>query len=170
MQKKCNRCEQEKSIEMFHKHSGTKDGKRSICKSCDRNTCSTYQQKTKSKHQKQWRLNNLRRARQLAIKASKKRRLEFPWEQHYYMAKNRCTVKTRPAYRFYGARGIKFELTMGEVRMLWFRDDAHLLKKPSIDRIDSKGNYVWENCRFIEQNENCRKGNKLKAKEGVTNG
>lgn len=42
--------------------------------------------------------------------------------------------------------------------MLWERDRAWLLKRPSIDRIDPDGHYEVRNCRFIELSENSRRG------------
>lgn len=52
---------------------------------------------------------------------------------------------------------IKNRITVQELEQLWFRDKAWRLKKPSIDRIDPRGDYVFENCRFIEHVENSRR-------------
>ena len=86
-----------------------------------------------------------------------KRRNEFPWELHYYHARQRCTNIGRNDYKFYGAKGIKFLLTKDEVKELWFRDKAYLLTKPSIDRLDDKGHYEFSNCQFIELRDNIIK-------------
>lgn len=75
------------------------------------------------------------------------------WLHHYEMARYRCNA-INGAY--YGR--IKFFITSKEVKYLWFRDKAYLLKHPSIDRIDNNGNYTLENCRFIELGENARRG------------
>ena len=53
---------------------------------------------------------------------------------------------------------IKVEkLSIQEVKTLWFRDRAYLLKQPSIDRIDGNGDYVFTNCRFIEMEDNRKR-------------
>lgn len=52
-------------------------------------------------------------------------------------------------------RGLICTLTKDEIKKLWFRDKAHLLKYPSLDRKDSRSGYYYENCRFIELYENC---------------
>lgn len=56
-------------------------------------------------------------------------------------------------------KGLEHTLKIKDFRDLWFRDKAYLLKKASIDRIDSKKGYIKENCRYIELSENCRLGN-----------
>lgn len=72
-----------------------------------------------------------------------------PWYKHYIEAKKRM----RPG-RPYHRRGLVFEITILDVKELWFRDKAYLLKKPSIDRIDGSIGYKKENCRFIEYERN----------------
>jgi len=85
--------------------------------------------------------------------------LEKPWRSHYFNAKNRCTNKNNQDYKTYGGRGIKFLLTMDEIKELWIRDRAFSLHRATIDKIDNNGNYEFSNCRFIEQSENSTKGN-----------
>lgn len=84
-------------------------------------------------------------------------RKENPWLMAYTNAKQRCNNPKNPKYKNYGAKGIKFELTIEEIKKLWFRDKAYLLTKPSIDRLDSKKNYTYENCQFIEHRINSSK-------------
>ena len=38
---------------------------------------------------------------------------------------------------------------------MWFRDKAHNLKKPSIDRIDNDGDYEYNNSRNLNINSSC---------------
>ncbi len=40
---------------------------------------------------------------------------------------------------------------------LWIRDKAGKMKRPSIDRINSGGNYTLNNCRFIELSANIHR-------------
>lgn len=72
----------------------------------------------------------------------------------WYGINHRCNNPKRPAYKYYGAKGIKNEITIAELYYLWIRDHAHLMDCPSIDRIYSKQNYTLKNCRFIEMKEN----------------
>lgn len=76
----------------------------------------------------------------------------------------RCNNPKDKAYGRYGARGIKNFLSLEDLIYLWKRDKADTLKQPSIDRIDSKGNYTLENCRFIEMTENCSVYTSIKNK------
>lgn len=87
----------------------------------------------------------------------------YPWLRSYHAAKSRC--KKNPAYV---RKGIKFLMTQEDFKFLWFRDKGYSLSRPSIDRIDCNGNYVLNNCRFIEliQNikESCRNPRFIVAK------
>lgn len=74
--------------------------------------------------------------------------------------KDRCNNPKNHAYKYYGGRGIKCLITLEEVEFLWQRDNANLMNKPSIDRINNDGDYTFENCRFIELKENVKKGSK----------
>jgi hypothetical protein len=78
------------------------------------------------------------------------------WLLHWRWARERCQRVNAPNYRFYGAIGIKFFLTKQQIHLLWLRDRAYNLKQPSLDRVDSKGDYEFFNCRFIEHSENSR--------------
>ena len=81
-----------------------------------------------------------------------------PWYRCYQSIVQRCENTKCRGYRFYGGRGIECRVTQYDVQAAWFRDKAWLLKRPSIDRIDSDGHYEYDNIRFIELSENCRKG------------
>lgn len=88
------------------------------------------------------------------LKKHKKYMKEHGWLSHYYDAKRRCTKSNRKDYPRYGGKGIKFLMTSEDFKFLWFRDKAYEMTKPSIDRINNKGNYELSNCRFIENVEN----------------
>src|SRR3990167_8424445 len=70
----------------------------------------------------------------------------------------RCTNPSNPAFSRYGQKGISVGITLEELIYLWVRDRASLLRQPSLDRINNDGNYTLDNCRFIELEENSRKG------------
>lgn len=99
-----------------------------------------------------------------------------PWNNSFSSAKGRCNNTKHPRYPTYGGRGIRFLLTFGEMKVLWFKAEAWKMKQATIDRINPDGNYTMENCRFLEMSENvsrkrnpytliprpthCRKGHK----------
>jgi hypothetical protein len=93
------------------------------------------------------------------IESNKRFKVEHPWHKHYGNAKSRCN----PKGKYYGR--VKFLMTLEEFRTLWFRDKAFLLNKPSIDRIDNNGDYVFDNCRFIELSENMKRPKIPRSKE-----
>ena len=162
-QKYCHRCERNKSTDEFFDHLDSPDGKKSICKACCRDTSRAWEAKNRShisNWQREWRLKNRKRLRAKGREQQKSRREQKPWEMSYYMARARCTNKGWAGYQRYGARGIKFRLTMGEIIIMWVRDQAELMLRPSIDRIDPDKNYVWSNCRFIELAINSRRAMK----------
>lgn len=80
--------------------------------------------------------------------------IENPWLRTLNNIKQRCENKNNTRYYQYGERGIKCLITANELKELWFRDKAYLMKRPSIDRIDNDGNYEFSNCRFLEFKEN----------------
>ena len=77
-----------------------------------------------------------------------------PWYSVYCDVKTRCNNLNFIGYKYYGGRGIKCEITLEEVKKLWFRDKAYLMKKPSINRIKNEKNYKIDNCEFIELSKN----------------
>ena len=87
-------------------------------------------------------------------------RKKNPWHTSVWGSKQRCNNKNNPKYKYYGEKGIKFLITFQEVKMLWERDNAKEMGKPSLDRINSEGNYEVNNCRFIELAVNSSRHNK----------
>lgn len=74
----------------------------------------------------------------------------------FYGARGRCFYKTPRNLKSYIGRGIKFLLTFDELHRIWDRDMASKMKKPSLHRINSFGNYEFKNCKFIEWEKHIR--------------
>lgn len=89
---------------------------------------------------------------ELRKKSARFRKL-YPWVNSFYNAKYRCLYPNKN----YSDRGIKILMNKEDFKELWFRDKAYLMKKPTVDRIDNDGNYIKNNCRFIEHAENIRR-------------
>ena len=67
---------------------------------------------------------------------------------------HRCGNPDDKKYKNYGGKGIKIRMNKNDLIFLWNRDKAHMMKQPSIDRINSNGHYEIKNCRFVEMREN----------------
>ena len=104
------------------------------------------------------------RCRSCLREARRKYRALNPWYGHLHGIQSRCACPSANDYKYYGGKGIKCFLGMKEVKELWFRDKAHEMKSPSVDRIDPQGHYEKNNCRFLELSENCRRA---RLKKGV---
>lgn len=139
----CSLCKELKPVSIFNKASNSKDGLDGRCRPC----------------YLEYRRKNYIKTQSARKSYAIKRRLKFPWEPFYYGARIRCNNPKDIHYPKYGAKGIKFLMSMDEVRQIWLRDKAWDMKRPSIDRINNKGHYEISNCRFIELSENSRKGN-----------
>ena len=86
--------------------------------------------------------------------SQRKYNADHKWLRTYYQIKYRCTNPSYRNYRLYGGKGIKSLITKEELKELWIRDKAHLMKRPSIDRLNPDGHYTKENCRYIELSVN----------------
>ena len=80
-----------------------------------------------------------------------------PWYKTWNSVHHRCNDKTHSNYKRYGAVGIKNLMSANDFKTLWFRDKAYNMKRPSIDRIDTSGNYELSNCRYLELPDNIRR-------------
>ena len=130
----CTKCNKRKPLSKFYKSKFGKYGVYSICKKC----CSKIYQKNKQKIQKR----------------QTKYYKNFPWKYTLINIKARCNNVNHIYFKYYGGRGIKCLITEEELKKLWIRDKAWLLKQPSIDRIDNNGNYTYTNCQYIERIKN----------------
>ena len=95
-----------------------------------------------------------------ATEYGKKYREEHPWMKTLQNIRQRCYYKLDKKYKYYGDKGIECFVTMKDLKYLWFRDKAYLMKQPSIDRINGKKHYSLNNCQFIEMAVNRKKRNK----------
>lgn len=77
-----------------------------------------------------------------------------PWARTIKCVRQRCNYKKKDNYYNYGGKGIKCLLTEKQCEELWIRDEAYKMTNPSIDRIDTTGNYSIYNCRYIELLDN----------------
>jgi len=119
--------------------------KMKICKKC--NIEKEYNEF--SKHR-----NVCRQCRREESYASRRKKYKArPWTKTFDTAYKRCNAKTHN----YFIRGIKFLLSEQDLKFLWQRDSADKLKKPSIDRINPRGNYELDNCRMIELTANIKR-------------
>jgi len=84
---------------------------------------------------------------------------EHKWIITHSSIKYRCENLKDVSHKCYAGKGIKCLISAEELKSLWFRDRAYLMNKPSIDRIDNNGNYIFNNCKYIELSENIKKGN-----------
>jgi len=165
--KNCRICGLFKSMREFNKKSDSRDGYRNDCKECRKKYRIENREiiiKKKLKYYKENRNTILkkssiyRKINKLQIsKLRKIRHKKQPWKKTFSHIKQRCNNKKCEFYKYYGGRGITCLITEEEIKQLWFRDKAYLLKKPSIDRKDNNGNYTFDNCQFIERVENTAK-------------
>lgn len=96
----------------------------------------------------EWAKNNKERVLKLHQEWVKR----IPWVRTYRSIVSRCH-----SHKFYIDRNIKCKIRPVELKELWFRDEAFKMKKPTIDRIDNKGDYIKDNCRYIELSENLER-------------
>ena len=84
-------------------------------------------------------------------------RTESPWLSHLNNAKARCSNPNNKDYKYYGGKGVRMLLTPLEIEILYKIANSDKMERPSIDRINSNGDYHFGNCRFIEWSENIRR-------------
>jgi len=79
-----------------------------------------------------------------------------PWVRIYSICKQRCCNPNNDAYHDYGGKGIKFLLTSSDIKVLWFRDKAYLMKRPCLSRFNHNKDYKISNVRFLPKAEHTR--------------
>ena len=150
--KQCTKCKIFKEYREFNLKKSAKDGVRSHCILCRKNDYQNNKIKILKKA-KIYRQNNKIKI----AKRKKEHHKKYPLKRIFMQIKDRCNNTKRKDYKYYGGRGIQCLITEKEIKKLWFRDKAYLMKRPSIDRRDNDGDYCLENCRFIEQSLNSKK-------------
>ncbi len=158
----CIICKIKKPIKAFYSYLA--NGKTlilmSYCKECHKikNKANVKKYRETEKHRETHRIqarNYYQKNKKKLFKITKKYNKEYliahPWIKTYKHIMNRCYYNKNSSYC---KKGIENYLTVADLKYLWFRDKAYLLKKPSIDRKNSKGNYTIKNCRYIELKAN----------------
>lgn len=116
-----------------------------------------YYQNNKEKIKKrarEWQQKNKKKFHKYQKEYQRKRYSTYPWLRTFKNVRQRCTYIKDKKFKYYGGKGIKCLITKNEIKYLWHRDNANLMKHPSIDRKNVKGDYTLENCQFIEMEEN----------------
>ncbi len=147
MLKKCPKCNIEKELDQFHKNKNTKDGFYCYCKECVKQFQFENKEKIKKRRQEYY---------QTILKPLREKNPEI------YLLKSindRCNNLNTPGYKYYGAKGIENDLTEEDIVFLMIRDNYDQIKRPSIERKNSKGHYTLDNCEFIDRGENTARRN-----------
>jgi hypothetical protein len=76
----------------------------------------------------------------------------YPWVKTYRTIGSRCST-----HQFYVKQGIRARITVTELKRLWFRDKAYLMKHPTIDRKNRDRDYTFTNCQYIELKDNLKR-------------
>lgn len=84
----------------------------------------------------------------------------------------RCENPRHTSYRWYGGKNIKNFLTLDDLKILWHRDGAANMTKPSIDRESATDNYEFSKCCFRELADNQKRGwaNKAARAQAIQDG
>lgn len=132
--KYCTKCGVEKFLCDFNHNKNKKDGHESRCRAC---------------------------------RADDNRDLvrRFPWIKTKKHIRNRCKNPKHRSFKQYGGRipPIKDQISVAELKKLWFRDEADRMKYPSIDRSDPDDHYRYANCFYAEGKENYSRVRRRRA-------
>ena len=132
--KLCRKCNQNKPTSEFY------PSYPSQCKAC-------HYPRTLLRHRKNPKIIEQRRGY----------REKYPWLATLLKINYRCNDPKCVSYKYYGGKGIKNLLTLKDLKLMWIRDNADKMKKPSIDRVDSNLDYKIDNCRYIEHSDNVKR-------------
>ena len=84
-----------------------------------------------------------------------KYRLEHPWVDTFVYIVQRCTNPNNDRYDQYKNR--RGNITVEQLRELWFECKAYLMDEPEIDRIDNDDVYTKSNLQYIEKSDHILK-------------
>jgi len=84
-----------------------------------------------------------------------KYRLEHSWVDTFVYIVQRCTNPNNDRYEQYKNR--RGNITVEQLRELWFECKAYLMDEPEIDRIDNEGVYTKSNLQYIEKSDHILK-------------
>ena len=116
-----------------------------------------------------WRLRNKSKLREINRRYARKHRQQIneytriyrqrrysaePWCRTFDGIRCRLRQARRGRYKQLRYVGIQMLMTREDLKSLWIRDNAALMKNPSIDRINPDGDYRLDNCRYLEMKEN----------------
>lgn len=176
--KKCVKCKKIKDVVEFEHW-------RNVCKKCRATQVRDYLRKHKGRQStlfKQWLSINRSQRKQYCkewYRNNKKYYLKYKSKYRKLLKKSkpwlivlqniRCRLansvskvgseskhRKNKAYCF-----INNYLTGKDIKFLWFRDKAYLMKRPSIHKKNNKNHYTLDNCKFLELSEH----NHLKKKD-----
>ena len=158
----CTKCRIEKTITEFYSEKSGKFGVKAICKECKSRWSKEYNQKQEIKeHKKIYQQSskykerrkeyqNIPGVKESQNESHKKHFNKFPWKETLVGIKYRCNNTNCDFYHNYGGRGIQCQITAEELKEIWFRDNADSMIQPSIHRKNNDGNYILDNCEYIE--------------------
>ncbi len=130
MHKRCADCEETKEISLFNKNAQQKDGYSCYCKDCSKIKNSNKYKKLSLEHS--WKLRQtLRASKNRALKNNLEHTLTLEELEKLYPIDNKCPI-------------LGIDLFWG------FPKDT----SPSLDRIDSKKGYTYDNCQIISNRAN----------------
>jgi hypothetical protein len=94
---------------------------------------------------KEYRKVNRQKINEVRIKY----RSEHPWVDTFVYIVQRCTNPNNDRYEQYKYR--RGDITVEQLRELWFECKTYLMEQPEIDRIDNEDVYTKSNLQYIEK-------------------
>ena len=138
--KVCSGCYKNKNLKDFVKDKRRQDRYSGVCKICFNSVSRSWSHKNPEKVQARY----------------KRLKSKTPWIRTFHIIGQRCNNSNHDKYEFYGGIGITRDITSEELKKLYIRDEASLMKNPTINRIDGTQNYTFDNCEYTEFDINRR--------------